>query len=72
MRRYFVRKLLTYAFTFFIAVSIDWAIPRFMPGDPVQGLISRQAEPASAHALTDYYTKAFGLDVRVWKQYLNF
>jgi len=73
MRTYIARKLLTYALTFFVAVTVDWAIPRFMPGDPVQGLISRmQAQPGSAHALTGYYTKAFGLDVPAWKQYLNF
>jgi peptide/nickel transport system permease protein len=73
MRNYFARKLLTYALTFFVAVSVDWAIPRFMPGDPVQGLISRmQAQPESSDALTGYYTKAFGLDVPIWKQYLNF
>ncbi|HJU46666.1 MAG TPA: ABC transporter permease, partial [Gaiellaceae bacterium] len=59
--------------TFFVAVSIDWAIPRFMPGDPVQGLISRmQAQPEAAEALTGYYNEAFGLDVPLWKQYLNF
>jgi peptide/nickel transport system permease protein len=73
MRTYIARKLLTYALTFFVAVTVDWAIPRFMPGDPVQGLISRmQAQPGSTHALTGYYTKAFGLDVPAWKQYLNF
>jgi peptide/nickel transport system permease protein len=56
-----------------VAVSIDWAIPRFMPGDPVQGLISRmQAQPEAAEALTGYYNEAFGLDVPLWKQYLNF
>ena len=73
MRRYFARKLGTYIITFFVAVSIDWAIPRFMPGDPVQGLISRMhAQPESAEALSGYYTNAFGLDVPLWKQYLNF
>jgi peptide/nickel transport system permease protein len=73
MRRYFARKLLTYLATFVVAVSVDWAIPRFMPGDPVQALISRmQAQPASAQALSGYYTKAFGLNVPLWKQYLNF
>jgi peptide/nickel transport system permease protein len=62
-----------YAATFFVAVTIDWAIPRFMPGDPVQGLLSRmQAQPGSQAALTSYYTKSFGFNVPVWKQYLNF
>ena len=73
MGRYLARKLVIYAATFFVAVTIDWAIPRFMPGDPVQGLLSRmQAQPGSQHALTSYYTKSFGFDVPVWKQYLNF
>lgn len=73
MGRYFARKLLTYIFTFFVAVTVDWAIPRLMPGDPVQGLISRmQARPEAAQALTGFYSKAFGLDVPWWKQYLNF
>ena len=73
MRRYFIRKLLIYLVIFVVAVTVDWAIPRFMPGDPVQSLISRmQAQPESAEALTGYYTEAFGLDVPLWKQYLNF
>jgi peptide/nickel transport system permease protein len=73
MARYLARKVLIYLVTFFVAVTIDWAIPRFMPGDPVEGLLSRmQAQPGSAEALTGYYTKAFGFDVPIWKQYLNF
>lgn len=73
MRRYLARKILIYAVTFFVAVTIDWAIPRFMPGDPVQALISRmQAQPEAAEQLTSFYNKAFGFDVPVWKQYLNF
>jgi peptide/nickel transport system permease protein len=64
---------LIYLVTFYVAVTIDWAIPRFMPGDPVQGLLSRmQAQPEAQHALTGYYSKAFGFDVPLWKQYLNF
>ena len=73
MLRYLTRKIVIYLITFVVAVTIDWAIPRFMPGDPVQGLLARmQAQPGSAHALTSYYTKAFGFDVPIWKQYLNF
>lgn len=73
MGRYLARKIVIYVATFFVAVTIDWAIPRFMPGDPVQGLLSRmQAQPGSQKALTSYYTKSFGFDVPTWKQYLNF
>jgi peptide/nickel transport system permease protein len=71
--RYLLRKALIYLLTFWVAVTVDWAIPRFMPGDPVEGLLSRMhAQPSSEAALSGYYTQAFGFDVPVWKQYLNF
>jgi peptide/nickel transport system permease protein len=71
--RYLARKVLIYLVTFFVAVTIDWAIPRFMPGDPVQALISRMhAQPESAQELSGYYANAFGFDVPIWEQYLNF
>jgi len=73
VRRYFGRKLLIYILTFFLAVSIDWLIPRFMPGDPVQNMLSRAALHAEAiEVMHGYYTRAFGLDVPIWRQYLNF
>jgi peptide/nickel transport system permease protein len=73
VRRYFGRKIIVYISTFFLAVSVDWAIPRFMPGNPIVNLLSRSALRAeSAQAMLGYYTRAFGLDVPVWKQYLNF
>jgi peptide/nickel transport system permease protein len=71
--RYLARKLGIYVATFVVAVTIDWAIPRLMPGDPIERLLSRmQAQPAASEALTGYYTEAFGFDVPLWKQYLNF
>jgi peptide/nickel transport system permease protein len=73
MLRYLSRKVIVYLLTFFVAVTVDWAIPRFMPGDPVEGLLSRMhAQPAAEEALSGYYTKAFGFDVPIWEQYLNF
>ncbi|HET90128.1 MAG TPA: ABC transporter permease [Chloroflexi bacterium] len=73
MRRYFGRKLFIYALTFFLAATIDWMIPRFMPGDPVQNMLSRAALHAeAAEVMHGYYTRAFGLDVPVWQQYINF
>jgi len=73
VRRYFSRKLLIYALTFFLAVTIDWLIPRFMPGNPVQTMLSRAALRAeAAKVLQSYYIRAFGLDLPLWQQYLNF
>lgn len=73
MRRYFGRKIAIYLLTFFLAVSIDWLIPRFMPGNPVQVMLSRFGLRAdAATAMYSYYTSAFGLDLPIWQQYLNF
>jgi peptide/nickel transport system permease protein len=73
MTRYLGRKVLIYLVTFWVAVTIDWAIPRFMPGDPIERLLSRmQAQPAAQEALQGYYTEAFGFDEPLWQQYLNF
>ena len=73
MRRYFGRKLLIYAVTFFVAVTVDWMIPRFMPGDPIQTMLSRASlRPEANQALQTYYTNVFGLDLPAWQQYLNF
>jgi peptide/nickel transport system permease protein len=74
MGRYIARKALIYLITFVVAVTVDWGIPRFMPGDPVQGLISRiqVQSQETAQAFESFYTRAFGLNVPWWQQYLNF
>jgi len=71
--RYLGRKLLIYLLTFFVAVTIDWLIPRFMPGNPVDTMLARFALRAdAAEVLRGYYIRAFGLDLPLWQQYLNF
>jgi len=73
VNRYFRRKLVIYALTFFLAVTVDWLIPRFMPGNPIQVLIARaNLKAESAKVLYSYYMRAFGLDVPIWQQYANF
>jgi len=73
VRRYFGRKIVVYLSTFFLAVTIDWAIPRFMPGNPILNLLTRVAgRPETVQHMYNYYSRIFGLDVPVWKQYINF
>jgi peptide/nickel transport system permease protein len=70
---YLARKTFLYLVTFVVAVTVDWAIPRLMPGDPVDGLIARlQADPTAAEGLEGYFTESFGLDEPLWRQYLDF
>ncbi len=74
MRRYFLRKLFVYAVTFVIAVSVDWAIPHLMPGNPVLTLMGRIQiqDPHVAQQVYHHYMRAFNLDLPLWKQYYYF
>jgi len=73
VKRYFGRKLLVYTLTLILAVTVDWLIPRFMPGNPIQIMIARAGLKAeSAKLIYSYYMQAFGLDVPIWQQYINF
>jgi peptide/nickel transport system permease protein len=74
MTRYFGRKLALYGLTFFVAVTIDWLIPRFMPGDPVRSMMSRMhgLQPEAIERMMGYFMSAFGLDKPLWEQYLSF
>ncbi|WP_166354665.1 ABC transporter permease [Phytoactinopolyspora limicola] len=75
MGRYFGRKSIVYALTCIVAVTINWLVPRFMPGDPVlQMLISRgpDTNPEQTAVIMDYYNRLFGFDVPLWQQYLNY
>jgi peptide/nickel transport system permease protein len=74
VRRYFGRKALIYALTFVVAVTLNWLIPRFMPGDPVLRMLTRTSvsNPDAIAPMRAYYENVFGLDVPIWQQYLNY
>ncbi|MDA0632349.1 ABC transporter permease [Nonomuraea sp. MCN248] len=74
MRQYFGRKLFIYGLTFVAAVTVNWVIPRFMPGDPVSSMLARArvSQPEAVETMRAYYTNLFGFDEPIWQQYLNF
>ena len=73
MRRYLVRKLIIYVLTFFIAATIDWLLPRMVPGNPVSLLLAKMnLQPQTYNATYNLYMKAFGFNRPWWDQYLNF
>lgn len=74
MRRYLTRKIITYVVAFFIGVTVDWALPHFMPGDPIQGMLSKYnvSNTAGYQALYAQFQASYGLNVSLWQQYLNF
>jgi len=74
VRRYLTRKLITYVLAFFVGVTLDWALPHLMPGNPIQGMLSKYdvGSNASYSALYQQFSSEFGLNVPLWQQYLNF
>ena len=73
MQRFLARKLITYLLAFFVGVTIDWGIPHLMPGDPIQNLLSKfNLQPASYAALYKTFAQAFGTNLPLWQQYLNY
>ncbi len=60
----------------FLAVSINFALPRLMPGDPIQAQLSQLMASGGGSgditAMVEAYQKRFGLDQPIWNQYLAY
>ena len=73
MKKYLSKKVIIYLITFFVAVTIDWMIPRFMPGDPINILLSRfQGMEGGREIIESQFIASFGLDKPLLEQYFNF
>ncbi|QRP46858.1 ABC transporter permease [Amycolatopsis sp. FDAARGOS 1241] len=59
--RYLLQRLAFYIFTAWAAITINFFIPRLIPGDPVQSLITKNQGTLSADAIQSLYV-LFGLD----------
>lgn len=70
--RFLARRLGFYLLTAWAAVTLNFLIPRMMPGDPVDLLVARlkgNVDPAAIDAMK----KAFGIsDANLWTQYLTY
>lgn len=71
--RYLLRRLGFYVFTAWAAITLNFFIPRMVPGDPVQALISSHQGQLSTKAIASLYV-LFGLDRHesLFHQYLDY
>ncbi|MGW5670785.1 ABC transporter permease [Micromonospora sp. NPDC003776] len=71
--RFLLQRTVFYLFTAWAAITLNFFIPRLVPGDPVQSLISRNQGRISADAIQSLRV-LFGLDrnENVWQQYLDY
>jgi len=71
--RFFVRRAVFYVITAWAAVTINFFIPRMMPGDPVAALLARSQGRIDSSA-EDAIRTLFGLDQEgsLWQQYVDY
>ncbi|NLM96751.1 MAG: ABC transporter permease [Halanaerobiaceae bacterium] len=73
MGRYLSKKILVYIVTFFLAVTINFIIPRMMPGDPISSLVSRfSIMEGGREIIEQQLTLLFKLDEPLLVQYFKF
>jgi peptide/nickel transport system permease protein len=70
--RFILRRLGFYLIAFWVSVTLNFLLPRFMPGDPVSRMFARtqdRMQPEQIEALR----KLLGVDDRpVWEQYIDY
>ena len=71
--KYFLQRIGFYLFTAWAAVTLNFFIPRLVPGDPVQSLITKYQGQLSTQAIQSLYV-LFGLDKHqsMWSQYIDY
>lgn len=70
-QRFILSKSCRYLLIFFIVITINFVIPRLMPGDPLINLFGEDALHADPALLSDLRAR-YGFDRPVWDQYLNY
>ncbi|MBB2942770.1 peptide/nickel transport system permease protein [Actinoplanes lutulentus] len=71
--KYFLQRLAFYLFTAWAAITLNFFIPRMIPGDPVQALITKYQGQLSSQAIDSLYV-LFGLDkdANIWQEYVDY
>ncbi|MFN8927084.1 MAG: ABC transporter permease [Rhodospirillales bacterium] len=74
---YVIRRFGIMVLIFALAVTINFALPRLSPGDPVEQQLSQLmassgGQVGDVRAMVESYRQRFGLDQPVWRQYLDY
>ncbi|GAA2649320.1 ABC transporter permease [Paractinoplanes durhamensis] len=71
--KYFLQRIAFYLFTAWAAITLNFFIPRMVPGDPVQSLITKYQGQLSTKSIQSLYV-LFGLDKDegLWSQYIDY
>ena len=74
---YFAKRALQLLLIVFVAVTINFLIPRLIPGDPVESALQTKMAMTGnvnvdVQAVAAAYRAKFGLDKPLWLQYVNY
>src|SRR6266699_3924699 len=73
--KYLLRKSAWYLAALLVAVFLNFLLPRLVPGNPVDVIVSQLARGGGAQGdqlknIHEHYVHAFGLDKPMWEQFL--
>ncbi|MCX6013542.1 MAG: ABC transporter permease [Chloroflexi bacterium] len=70
-RSWFISKTVRYIIVFWLIISLNFILPRLMPGDPVKNIVGERAFYISPEALDSLRTR-LGLDAPLYIQYFRY
>lgn len=74
--RYMVRRLISFFIVIWAAASLNFLIPRLVPGDPLGAMLTRMQQQGqiveNSAQLIEAYRERFGLDESLGGQYLRY
>ena len=75
-RRYFSKKILWFLITFFIAILLNFILPRLMPGDPVAVITAKSvqgiSDTSAVQQIYNDYAKEFGTKDPMYIQLITY
>jgi peptide/nickel transport system permease protein len=71
--RFFLQRIAFYLFTAWAAMTLNFFIPRMIPGDPITSLLARFQGQMNTDAIESLYV-LFGIDknASLWQEYLDY
>ncbi len=61
--RFILRRIGFYLIAFWVSITLNFLLPRFMPGDPISRMLSRSQDKMTAEQVLQLQ-KLFGMDDR--------
>lgn len=74
---YIVQRLAQLLLIVFIAITINFILPRLIPGDPIESALATKIAVSGnvsvdVEKVAEAYRAKFGLDQPLWRQYINY